>query len=96
MMANFTTTGIILIAGNSTRYNKKINKNFEKIDNRYVLTYSLNVFNQSNRIDDIILVIRLEDIEMLKIILRDFKFKKPLKLVMGGRTRQESVYMLYK
>lgn len=30
-------TGIILLAGNSTRYNKSINKNLDIINGKYVL-----------------------------------------------------------
>ena len=49
-------TGIILAAGDSARYGKSINKNFDKIDNRSVLNYSLEVFDKSDYIDDIVLV----------------------------------------
>ena len=34
-----TVTGIILIAGNSTRFGKKTNKNFEKIKDKYIIEY---------------------------------------------------------
>ena len=34
-------TGIILVAGNSTRFGKKTNKNFEKIKGKYIIESSL-------------------------------------------------------
>ena len=86
------TTGIILMAGNSTRYNKNINKNLELLNNQYIFLYSLKIFNTNNNIDDIILVIRENDKEIIKKIINELELKKPIKLIIGGHTRMESVY----
>lgn len=83
-------TGIILLAGNSTRYGK--NKNFEELDNKLVFLYSLDVFNNNTYIDDIILVIRESDKEFIDNLLKKYHFNKNIKLVIGGSTRMESVY----
>ena len=55
---NNNVTEIILLAGNSTRYGKNINKNFELIEVRYLFLYSLNVFNENININDIIKIPR--------------------------------------
>ena len=85
-------TGIILVAGNSTRYGKGINKNFENIGNKKVLSYSLRAFADNQNINDIILVIREEDIDTINEILENERIDKPIKLVYGGMSRRESVY----
>ena len=85
-------TGIILVAGNSTRYGKGINKNFENIGNKKVLSYSLRAFADNSNISDIILVVREEDLDTINEILEDERVDKPIKLVYGGSSRKESVY----
>lgn len=85
-------TGILLLAGNSTRYGKNTNKNFELVNHKTVLSYSLNIFNHSEYISDIILVTRQIDIDIVKSILLQEKIEKPVKIVIGGSSRQESVY----
>jgi len=84
-------TGIILAAGNSTRFAKGSNKNFEKIDGKYLLEYSLEKFLENNLINDIIIAVKSEEIQFLNSILVNYT-NKPIKLIQGGSTRQESVY----
>lgn len=92
MLKNKKITAIILVAGNSTRYGKTNNKNFEYIKGKTVLAYSLQAFNQNQYIDDIIITIRKDDMQTVNEILQDEKFHKKIKIVLGGTTRKESVY----
>lgn len=86
-------TGIILLAGNSTRYGIYSNKNFELIDNnKTLLDYNLEVFLNNENIDDVILVIREEDILETYNIINKYKTDKKIKIINGGNTRKESVY----
>ena len=86
-----TVSGIILLAGNSTRYGNS-NKNFEKVNDKYIITYSLEVFNENEFIDDIILVIRKEDLKIVRDIISNMKLNKNIQVVFGGKSRGESVY----
>lgn len=86
------TTGIILMAGNSTRYNKGYNKNLEILNSEYIFLYSLKVFNNNKNINDIILVIRECDKDVILNILNKLNFNKKINLVIGGNSRMESVY----
>ena len=45
---NKKVTAIILVAGNSTRYGQNRNKNFEIINGKEVLLYSLEKFNSAS------------------------------------------------
>lgn len=85
-------TGIILIAGNSTRYKKNYNKNFETLGNKKIFEYSIDAFNSNNNINDIILVVKKEELSIVKKIINNKKIDKPLNLVIGGNSRNESVY----
>lgn len=91
MINNKTVTGVILVAGNSTRYGQNRNKNFEIVNGRSILSYSLNAYNQNSYIDDIIIVIRQEDKEEVLKIIESEKISKKIELVIGGNSRQESV-----
>lgn len=84
-------TGIILVAGNSTRFGKNSNKNFEKINDKYILEYSLEKFLENEKVTDIIIATKKDEMEFIKNIISNFT-AKPIQLVEGGATRQESVY----
>lgn len=92
MLDNKTVTGIILLSGNSTRFGKNINKNFELLNNKTVLSYSLNMFNLNTYIDNIILAIKVEEQPIVEKIVENENVSKPIKFVFGGNSRKESVY----
>lgn len=85
-------TAIILVAGNSTRFGQNRNKNFEIIDGKEVLLYSLEKFNENSLVKDIIIVCKKDEEEKVREISSKITLKKELKLIEGGISRQESVY----
>lgn len=85
-------TAILLCAGNSSRYGKGINKNFELINNKYIFCYSLDIFDSNSYIDDIIIVIKEKDKEFVQNIINKNNYKKNIKIIIGGNSRNESVY----
>lgn len=89
-----TVTGIILLAGQSTRYNKGINKNLDSLDDKAVIEHSITKFLNNDLVNEIILAVRPEDIEVVLEHIHNNKDNntKPIKIVPGGSTRQESVY----
>lgn len=91
-MYNMIVTGIILLAGNSTRYNKGYNKNLEILDNQPVFMYSLKAFLNNKLINDIILVVRYEDKKEIESYLNNITLNKKVNLIIGGLSRMESVY----
>lgn len=92
MISNKTVTGIILVAGDSTRFGRNRNKNFELINGKTILSYSINVFDKNLYIDSIIVVIKEEDRETIKKIINEEEINKKIDIVIGGKSRQESVY----
>jgi 2-C-methyl-D-erythritol 4-phosphate cytidylyltransferase len=85
-------TGIILAAGNSTRYGKSVNKNLLLLNDIPVFIYTVLRFNDNNKIDDIILVIKENEKEEFEKIVNNYNLKKSIKYVIGGSSRKESVY----
>lgn len=92
MINQNSVTAVILVAGNSTRYGQNRNKNFERLNGKMVLEYSLNAFNTNNYIDNIIIVSKEDEKETVKKVIEEQNLKKEVTIVIGGKTRQESVY----
>ncbi len=68
-------------------------KQFILIHDKPVLYYTLRPFQESEWVDDIIVVCEKEWIEFVeKEIIKRYKFNKVIKIVEGGAHRQDSVY----
>lgn len=86
-------TAIVLAAGKGTRMGTKIPKQFLHISGRPVLYYSLECFERSRVIDDIILVTAAEMISYCKEELKKYgTFQKLSAVISGGAERYDSVY----
>lgn len=83
-------SAVIVSAGNSTRMGG-INKQFLEINGVPVLVHTLQVFDKSNFIDEIIVVTRESDIEDVESLIGAYDINKVSKVVKGGETRQMSV-----
>lgn len=84
-------TAIILAAGNSTRYGRNKNKNFEKIKGKSIIQYSIEAFLKNDYVDDIIIAVKKLEIEQIKSIINRIVFSKIIKIIIGGNSRKESV-----
>lgn len=84
---------IIPAAGQGKRMGTSIKKQYLKIGNKPIIAHTLEKFIQSKWIHEIIVVIAEEDRGyMNNEILNKYNFNKQIKLVIGGKERQESVY----
>lgn len=92
MIEGKTVTAVILVAGNSTRYGQNKNKNFEKIQGKPVMLYSLHAFHENRYIDHIIIGAKEEEISIVKDMIQKEQLSKPIDIVVGGNSRQETVY----
>jgi 2-C-methyl-D-erythritol 4-phosphate cytidylyltransferase len=70
---NKTVSGIILIAGNSNRFNGSINKNLEEINNKAVFFFFLDILNSNKYIDDIFIVVKESEKDIIQSIIDNFK-----------------------
>lgn len=90
-MRNIRTSAIVLAAGQGSRMNSSIPKQYLNLCGKPLLYYSLLAFEKS-RIDEIILVVSKEDIPYCrKEIVERFQFDKVTKIISGGEERYLSV-----
>lgn len=92
MIYNQKVTAVILVAGTSSRFGEKYNKVFAELNGKPVLSYSLKVFDEHTKIDEIILVINPKEELKIKEFLDDTNIKKQITIVYGGDTRKQSVH----
>lgn len=86
-------TVILLAAGKGTRMGSEIPKQFMNILDKPVLYYSLNCFQNSSLIDDVIVVTSKEMMSYCKKEIVDkFRFTKVRHMIAGGAERYDSVY----
>ena len=86
-------TAIILAAGKGSRMNAGMNKLYVNIKGKPILAHTLDVFFACDHIHEIILVIGDGEEELCREkALGKTENSKPIKLVIGGKERQDSVY----
>lgn len=84
---------IIVAAGKGKRMGTDINKQFLNIKDKPVIYYTLKAFADSKAVDRIIVVCAENEIEYCKNeIVEKYQIAKVLKIVSGGKERQNSVY----
>ena len=82
--------GIILASGTGNRYGADIPKQFVKIAGKTVFEHTIEIFEKSKYIDEIIVVITPEYRHFGEELIAKNNFKKISKLLNGGETRKES------
>ncbi len=85
------TSAIIVAAGSSTRMGKTVSKQLIKLNGKETILHTLSAFQKSQVIDEIIVVCRKQDIEIIKGIAEDNNITKAIAFTDGGKTRQQSV-----
>ncbi len=85
----YFTSAIILAAGSSTRMMGE-SKQFICLDGIPVIARAVMEFDKSPCIDEIILVAQNDEIPLYDGFSEKYSIAKPLKIVVGGETRQES------
>lgn len=91
MIKGKTAGAILLAAGNSTRYNPTVNKTLETVGGHAVLWYSIHALAASSEIDEIVIALRETEREQIAALCREAEANKPIRFVIGGATRRESV-----
>lgn len=81
---------IIAAAGSATRMNG-LDKQFEEIGGIPVIVHSMLALSDSDWIDEIVIVVKQNDITDLFDLIRAYGIPKVRSVVAGGNTRQQSV-----
>jgi len=83
---------LIMAAGKGSRMNSDIKKQYIDLNGRPVLSYTLEKFDCSDKIDMIVIVCPVDDIKLCTDIAEKYCIKTPYKVVSGGKERYDSVY----
>lgn len=86
-----TNYAIILASGTGSRFGAGVAKQFLKIDNKTLLEYTIENFQNCRKIDKIIITVSEDNIQNTQNLLTN-KYDKLYKIVKGGCTRQESAF----
>ena len=89
-MKKIKTAAIILAGGNGSRMESNKTKQFIKILGKTIIERAVLAFDKSQYIDEIVVVVRDEEIVAANQILNSNVFCKPVMLVTGGKCRAES------
>lgn len=84
---------IIVGAGEGKRMSGRGRKQFVKIGGKPIFAYTLEIFEGSDVVDHIVMVVPRDSVEFAREeVVEEFGFKKVHEIVYGGETRQQSVY----
>ena len=89
MDKKYYTSAIILAAGSSTRMQGG-SKQFLCLDGMPVVARTIKEFDKSACIDEIIVVAKKDEISLYESFAENYGIEKPMRVVEGGETRQES------
>lgn len=81
---------VIVAAGSSQRMGK--DKILMPINGKPVIAYTLEAFQKSELIDEIVIVTRLDNLAVIADICNEYGITKISKVICGGKSRAESAY----
>lgn len=87
------TYGVILAAGDSTRFDANVNKLFYKVNDKELVLYPVETFLANDKIDEVIIVSSKSNKPELEKLLTKHQ---NVSIILGGDTRQESEYCALK
>jgi len=85
---------IIAAAGSGNRMDPgKINKQYRILGSKPILSHGIKVFEENPYIDEILVVVKEEDVSFCKDqVIDPYGFHKVTQIIRGGQERQDSVY----
>src|SRR3972149_69375 len=91
-MLNLKVAAIIAAAGLGKRFGEGLRKQFQPLSGKPLIVYSIERFEESELINEIILVVPKDSIIYCQRKIKDkFQFKKITKIIPGGKERQQTV-----
>ncbi len=83
---------VIPAAGQGKRMISKLNKQYLTLLGLPVLAHTIALFSDYPGIEELVVVVREEELDFCRENVLKKYFNRPIKLIAGGRTRRESVY----
>ena len=85
-------TALVAAGGSSQRMGTGRSKLLERLDGVPVLAHTLRALEAAETVSAIVIAAREEDILPFSELCKTYGITKPVKIVLGGRDREESVY----
>ena len=83
------TYGVILAAGDSTRFDSEVNKLFYKVNGKELVLYPVETFLDNTEIDEVLIVSSKSNKSALEKLISK---RQSVSIILGGDSRQESEY----
>ncbi|GGJ29327.1 2-C-methyl-D-erythritol 4-phosphate cytidylyltransferase [Paenibacillus hunanensis] len=84
---------IVVAAGKGSRMGTVESKQYLRLQNKPIIIHTLEVFERSELVDEIVVVTGADDLERCKDWIKEYGLLKVTEVVAGGYDRQESVYL---
>ena len=84
-------TALLTAAGTGTRMGQDIPKQFLHVNNKPIIIYTMEVFENDPNIDGIVVVTLEAWVEVVRAYAKQFNITKLKDIVVGGNTGQESI-----
>ncbi len=88
---NYFNSAIVVAAGIGSRMNSDTTKQLMDVGGEPIVVRTLKQFEKCNDIDEIIVVTRKDEFQIIGGFIKQYKLKKITHVVSGGDTRQQSV-----
>jgi len=85
------TSVIIAAAGVGTRFDENTPKQFAKLGDKEMIVHTIAAFQNSDKIDSIVVATHIDWFSHVKKLVEDNNFTKVTDVIIGGKTRQDSV-----
>lgn len=89
---NYRTIAIVPSAGLGRRFGSDTNKPFQVLGGKPLIVWALETLESVDEIEEIIPVLRKEDVERGIEVFRSYNISKTKRIAAGGKERQDSVY----
>lgn len=83
---------VILSGGSGSRFGGALPKQFTKLAGKAIIEYTIDVFEQSHLVDEILIVSQTHHIDRTWGIIKNNKWTKVSKVITGGKERFDSTY----
>lgn len=86
-------TLLLLAGGIGNRMDSDIPKQIKLLKGKPMLIYSLHAAEKIDEFDEIIIPCPKDYLSLIKNVVKEYSIKKKISFIVGGSTRQESVYL---
>ena len=83
---------VILSGGLGSRFGGELPKQFTKLAGKAIIEYTIDVFQNSDEIDEIFIVAQIQHVDRTWEIVNKNKWSKVVKVIVGGAERFDSTY----